>query len=63
LSNGNGEKCEKADYKSADSDSDTKESDTDQDKEEEKVNLAEKDFMLFQALNMLKGLHLVQAAQ
>ncbi|MBT4606249.1 MAG: hypothetical protein HOC52_04755, partial [Thiotrichales bacterium] len=49
--------------KSADSDSDTKESDTDQDKEEEKVNLAEKDFMLFQALNMLKGLHLVQAAQ
>ena len=63
LSNGNGEKGEKADDKSADSDSDTKESDTDQDKEEEKVNLAEKDFMLFQALNMLKGLHLVQAAQ
>ncbi|MBT4605804.1 MAG: S41 family peptidase, partial [Thiotrichales bacterium] len=60
LSNGNGEKGEKADDKSADSDSDTKESDTDQDKEEEKVNLAEKDFMLFQALNMLKGLHLVQ---
>ncbi len=31
--------------------------------EEEQENLAQKDFMLFEALNMLKGLHLVQAAK
>ncbi len=30
---------------------------------EEEENLAEKDFMLFEALNMLKGLHLVQASR
>ncbi len=30
--------------------------------EEEEENLAEKDFMLFEALNMLKGLHLVQSS-
>ena len=31
--------------------------------EEEEINLAEKDFMLFEALNMLKGLHLVQGSR
>lgn len=61
LSNGN-EKGD--DEKSADEvKSEAEAEEADVEKEEEEVNLAEKDFMLFEALNMLKGLHLVQSSK
>ena len=70
LSNGNGNKEKSEDDKKKEgkkSDSEAAEkvdaADGEAENPEEEENLAEKDFMLFEALNMLKGLHLVQSSR